>query len=84
MQLGLESFHLISLFVTNTSFNRIDQPLSKQIDQQFSKQTCNLQPIKCVKSKLELYMDVTFAIQIGSDWPQIGQIWDFLMEPKFT
>ena len=22
--------------------------------------------------------DVKFAIQIGSDWPQMGQIWDFL------
>ena len=22
--------------------------------------------------------DGKFAIQIGSDWPQIGQIWDFL------
>jgi len=22
--------------------------------------------------------DVTFGIQIGSDWPQMGQIWDFL------
>ena len=22
--------------------------------------------------------DVKFGIQIGSDWPQMGQIWDFL------
>ena len=22
--------------------------------------------------------DVKFCIQIGSDWPQLGQIWDFL------
>ena len=35
--------------------------------------------------------DVKFGIQIGSDWPQMGQIWDFLRsvsvhfgEPKCT
>ena len=27
---------------------------------------------------LVLCRDVKFGIQIGSDWPQMGQIWDFL------
>ena len=29
--------------------------------------------------KLHVHIgDVKFCIQIGSDWPQIGHIWDFL------
>ena len=27
---------------------------------------------------LDIFRDVKFGIQIGSDWARIGQIWDFL------
>ena len=32
-----------------------------------------------IEETIDLTKDVKFGIQIGSDWPQMGQIWDFLI-----
>ena len=53
-------------------------PQKKREDILLQKSRMKLCSVQKECDKLMQYRDLKFGIQIASDWPQMGQIWDFL------